>query len=438
MPRAPAFARVDPPPAHEPQSGCPPGPWSRERRAGRAHAHEAVEPEGPGLDVLRGVAILLVLARHQLPPADEVMAPIRVLGGMLQRGGWIGVDLFFVLSGFLVSGLLFTEIERHGDLRIGRFLARRGFKIYPGFYTLLLATLLMQYVTLRIDPEFLSRMLREFLYVQNYAPGLLCVHVVARRRGALLSPLAAAAGSRLSARRDWIPLARAARGGHRRARDRYPDRSRLARLADPYDLYTHHFPTHIRADSLLWGVLLGWVYHTRPRHWLVGLRAHRWAVLLVVMTIAAPAFVWPVNDTVAMTAVGFSAFAVAFTLLVALTIPSDATASRRPGALERWVAGVGRDSYAIYLWQGPTGLWILQPLQRTGAFAFASPTAAYLATFGAFVALSIVTGMVAARVVERPALALRERVMPSRSGPSLFGRGAPVARRPASPPRGSI
>lgn len=56
-----------------------------------------------GLDLLRIVAVMLVLFRHLHLPVD---APAFL--EVLQRGGWVGVDLFFVLSGFLVSGLLFS------------------------------------------------------------------------------------------------------------------------------------------------------------------------------------------------------------------------------------------------------------------------------------------------------------------------------------------
>jgi len=70
------------------------------------------------LDFLRGVAILLVLFRHQL------------LFSFLKTMGWIGVDLFFVLSGFLISGLLFKEFQKFGAINPKLFLIRRGFKIY--------------------------------------------------------------------------------------------------------------------------------------------------------------------------------------------------------------------------------------------------------------------------------------------------------------------
>jgi peptidoglycan/LPS O-acetylase OafA/YrhL len=56
-----------------------------------------------GLDLLRFVAIALVLGGHVVIP-KEVRSPVFEAWN---RGGWIGVDLFFVLSGFLVSGLLF-------------------------------------------------------------------------------------------------------------------------------------------------------------------------------------------------------------------------------------------------------------------------------------------------------------------------------------------
>lgn len=74
------------------------------------------------LDFLRGIAILLVLLRH------------KKLFSFTVTMGWIGVDLFFVLSGFLVSGLLFKEYQRFGNVKPGLFLIRRGFKIYPMYY----------------------------------------------------------------------------------------------------------------------------------------------------------------------------------------------------------------------------------------------------------------------------------------------------------------
>ena len=90
----------------------------------------------PQLDLLRGVAILLVLGHHGavLPDKAGMLRPVAMLW---HRLGWTGVDLFFVLSGYLIGGLLLAEIRASGRLAVGRFLARRAFKIWPGFFAYL-------------------------------------------------------------------------------------------------------------------------------------------------------------------------------------------------------------------------------------------------------------------------------------------------------------
>ena len=71
----------------------------------------------PGLDGLRGLAVAWVLAFHLWP--DVV------------RGGWLGVGLFFTLSGYLIAGLLDAEVTSTGRLRLGRFMARRVRRLLP-------------------------------------------------------------------------------------------------------------------------------------------------------------------------------------------------------------------------------------------------------------------------------------------------------------------
>src|SRR5207249_3526564 len=110
------------------------------------------------IDLLRGVAILLVICRHwNISP-------------FLGHVGWLGVDLFFVISGFLISGLLFSENEKHGKVDFLRFFIRRGFKIYPLFYTLIGLTLLVYYF---FDISFsYKNLLPELFFFQNYFAGL--------------------------------------------------------------------------------------------------------------------------------------------------------------------------------------------------------------------------------------------------------------------------
>ena len=84
----------------------------------------------PALDGLRGVAILLVMLHHQtLLPGSGVWTTVADLG-------WAGVDLFFVLSGFLITGILFDARGAPNCLR--NFYVRRVLRIFPVYYALLL------------------------------------------------------------------------------------------------------------------------------------------------------------------------------------------------------------------------------------------------------------------------------------------------------------
>src|SRR5215472_7296705 len=95
------------------------------RRADANAIMNATTQRNQSLDALRCIAVLLVVGFH---------LPYYRIWGTL---GWIGVDLFFVLSGFLISGLLFPEYTTTGAIRLRRFLIRRGLKIYPAFYLLI-------------------------------------------------------------------------------------------------------------------------------------------------------------------------------------------------------------------------------------------------------------------------------------------------------------
>jgi hypothetical protein len=79
----------------------------------------------PALDGVRALAIVSVLAYH--------------LGFGWAQGGYLGVDLFFVLSGFLITGLLLEEHRGTGRVLIGRFWARRARRLLPGLLLMIAA-----------------------------------------------------------------------------------------------------------------------------------------------------------------------------------------------------------------------------------------------------------------------------------------------------------
>jgi peptidoglycan/LPS O-acetylase OafA/YrhL len=104
----------------------------------------------PALDGLRGLAILLVLFDHYLPCGDSVASFRGVslghaalnLATRIPRSSWSGVNLFFVLSGFLITGILWRA--RNGDAYFRNFYMRRFLRIFPLYY----ATLFVLFVAI--------------------------------------------------------------------------------------------------------------------------------------------------------------------------------------------------------------------------------------------------------------------------------------------------
>jgi peptidoglycan/LPS O-acetylase OafA/YrhL len=121
------------------------------------------------LDVVRSLAVVLVLCRlyHFLVDDQSLLGSFIV---WIQARGWIGVDLFFVLSGFLVGHLLFREHQQTGRIRGFRFLVRRAFKIYPGFYFLILLSAIGVLPTER--PISSQATFSEIFFFQSYCPGI--------------------------------------------------------------------------------------------------------------------------------------------------------------------------------------------------------------------------------------------------------------------------
>ncbi len=111
------------------------------------------------LQGLRAVAVLLVVAHH---------------AGLPVAGGWIGVDVFFVLSGFLITGLLVRELDATGRVDLGTFYARRARRILPAALVVALATALLSVVfvaPLRL-PDVLEHGVAAVLSVPNVLFGI--------------------------------------------------------------------------------------------------------------------------------------------------------------------------------------------------------------------------------------------------------------------------
>jgi peptidoglycan/LPS O-acetylase OafA/YrhL len=354
------------------------------------------------LDLLRLLAVLLVLGRHRLEPPAHWPAFARAALDVWHRGGWIGVDLFFVLSGFLVSGLLFSEYASRGRISPGRFYIRRGFKIYPAFYVLLAISAAVW--ALRgwgVPPE---RVLAEAFFVQSYYPGF-WVHtwsLAVEEHFYLALPLVLLFLARRSASGQpfrWLPLLVACvclvclglRIVNASLRD-FSDR-------------THLFPTHLRLDSLLFGVWIAYLWHFHRERFRAVLHRWRYGLIVLGVLLLAPAFLIEQSDTFLCTEGLTLAYLGSAGLMVGLLLAPV------PEILPaRLLGSLGAQSYSVYLWHLPVLLWGVPLVEY-----FAGTHYSYGTQTALYVGGSFVVGVALARLIEVPALALRDRFFPSRS-----------------------
>jgi len=111
------------------------------------------------LDGIRALAAISVLVFHC------GCLPTRALR-YLAAGGWCGVDVFFVLSGFLITRLLVSELDRDGTISLPSFYFRRALRPYPAFVSAILLGTAIAYLTWRVRPGF-RQFVFLFAYVQN-------------------------------------------------------------------------------------------------------------------------------------------------------------------------------------------------------------------------------------------------------------------------------
>jgi peptidoglycan/LPS O-acetylase OafA/YrhL len=112
----------------------------------------------PALDGLRALSIIAVLLYH-----DESLIP----------GGYLGVDIFFVLSGFLITSLLFAEWRRAGQIDLRRFYLRRALRLFPALAVLLMVSgaFALAFPHAPQTPKIFRGLGYSLLYITNWANG---------------------------------------------------------------------------------------------------------------------------------------------------------------------------------------------------------------------------------------------------------------------------
>lgn len=138
--------------------------WATRNR----HAPDPALARGiPSLDGFRALAVAFVIWGHgaaALPQTELVMRLRELL-----PGGYFGVQVFFVLSGYLITTLLLREREREGRIRLGSFYRRRAYRILPALWVFLVIVSVLA-LTGVVDDLDVEDVLSPALFLRDYWP----------------------------------------------------------------------------------------------------------------------------------------------------------------------------------------------------------------------------------------------------------------------------
>ncbi|MCA8198358.1 acyltransferase family protein [Burkholderia vietnamiensis] len=344
------------------------------------------------LDFVRGIAILLAMGWH----FNGVQTTIPVIKALLAPGhvlGWAGVDLFFVLSGYLIGSLVFAEYVKTRQFQAKRFLSRRALKIWPVFYTFLIIVLISGVKPWR---EWL---LQNALHVQNFfdAPIPHLWSLAVEEHFYLLFAASFALFAHYKGDIERIPYSLII----------IMIMALLLRtiaVASGVDGHSLQIISFFRMDSLSAGVLLAYlkVFDAHRFDRLSSKKATLLATTAIGVGILASAdahgkFICSIGYTIAyITASAFVLFCYRHPVLVRASAPVRITA---------WI---GVFSYGLYVWHVMMGKVSDIIIPR---FHISDPTAIITLTIrygGAIVVAVLVT-----RLVEVPFLRIRDRIFPA-------------------------
>jgi peptidoglycan/LPS O-acetylase OafA/YrhL len=362
------------------------------------------------LDFVRGIAILAVMEYHFLTvPVNNIFA--RSFEQFGKRIGWMGVDLFFVLSGFLVGGLLVQELLKTGEIRIWRFLSRRMFKIWPAYYFYILFQICVRKHPL---PTFVWQNL---LNIQNYA-GTSLMHtwsLAVEEHFYVALPVALLFMYRNSTLRKWMVHILAGCCAL----------VLCGRIVSVYGLHSGdpQWLTHARIDSLLFGVILSYILYAHREAFE---KLVRFRVPLLLATLGGIVFgLYNGDATRAMWSFGYTLNYLSLGSLMLLVYGYEGRATRT--FLYKAVALIGVYSYGIYLWH----LSVREPLAKF--MMHVAPGVRWGTLMVSQYAAAIILGVVVTKAIEFPMLRLRERLVPR--GPAQLPPDVADSRVADSKPR---
>ena len=388
----------------------------------------------PALNGLRGVAVLMVFTAHYGP----LFMSVRITSLL-----WPGVDLFFVLSGFLITGLLYDAKGSAGYFKT--FYVRRALRIFPLYYGLLLLLLVLSPL-LKLNPVW--GLFLHMAYLSNLALALGHNAMVLHARAITSHSVLIMLGPLWSLCVEehfyliWPVIVRL-----------LPSREAMLRFCwlggvavlllrsglffmDPVRAMTTHylyFVSFTRGDALLMGAWLAiWLRGQR----LTSRETKRIARRLILgggsvlgLSLATFGRHWPVNvDNPVFCTFGYSVVGLMALGVLLMALDRDSGAYRL--LANRHLAALGGVSYGFYVIHALYIMPFFSIWQRFPAKAHAGlplAVAAFLLTYG--------LAWLSFRYVETPFLKLKTRFAPGHRSVPSGGEGVVAARTPAPPRR---
>jgi peptidoglycan/LPS O-acetylase OafA/YrhL len=338
------------------------------------------------LDLLRAAAILMVVVYHV---AQRWPVALPRLTAFTQYGEY-GVDLFFVLSGWLIGGLLWREHEKFGNVQIVRFICRRALRTVPP-YLVALAIFYAGVFVARHEPFDWGYL----LFLQNYYQNISYFHIswslCVEEHFYLVMPVIVLAISTRIGRAHTLLLVPAL----------FPVFFR-ALAGDAFhtqDFGYYRTATHLRYEGLLLGVWASFLFQKHSDAWRILRRIAPFALGFSLAALIGAAALGDRGRYI------FFYFTVALTFLFLLVC----VAGRKPlpFADSRVVLWIASASYSVYLTHTLALAAALNAAGRSPSLA-----AIHLLTVSLLIT---VAGALFYVLIERSSLALRHRLMPGRT-----------------------
>jgi peptidoglycan/LPS O-acetylase OafA/YrhL len=381
------------------------------------------------LDVLRGVAVLGVVGFHGTNlTTPEKSGFVHQLYQFFNIYAGVGLDLFFVLSGFLVGGLLLREIDKTGNLQLKRFILRRGLKIWPLYYIFIAYCIFLP--VLKSDNTLagaIEPLIPNLFHVQNYfytpynhtwtlsleehfylfLP--LMLYFLLKRNRLHLVPIVALLILVTCPLLRWLTIS--------------------FNPLNPNDglqwMWKVITPTHLRIDALVAGVLIAYFYHLRPESLRI-IRdsvVNRWLLFLIGIAIISTKNWLRVDESTAVIAISLGLtlnYIGAGCVLLAFMYSVDELGEPMKifkSPISRILGFVGFYSYAIYLWHMDEALRRVLHLKYLGYFDSFAPDTRWVIVMTLYLSFAVFVGVVTSRLVEIPMLAFRDRIFPAPVNP---------------------